>query len=627
MIKKRRSQVTIFFIIAVLILIAGLIILNLRSSFLEQDYVAPELVFIEDYVGNCIEDVSNRAIMLLGITGGYTEIPKRINNDPRAYLNLGPGLNLPYWWHDGISTIPDEDFIKRELENYINTNLDICLDNFKAFEGQYKINELRILNTKITLTENNVIVDVDYPLEISYQLNKTKLKIQNFKKVIPIRVKKVFELARTIMDRENKEFFLEKKTVDLMAMNREIPTTDIEVSCNEKIWNLMDVKDKLKSLLSSNLPFIRIKNTDYNENAYVPTPDSKNTYKDSYYNYHYIWEVSTEIYQDIKTSFSYDKRWPFDIDARPRKGQLLKSNSMNGRDILSWFCLHIWHFTYDVIYPVKTTITDATTNTHKEFTLNFAFKVSVDHNQPNRNAFAHTILDATDRGTSEEYCNDLYNEIAVYTIANTTEPYDLNDVNLTLTCGAYTCPLGKSEYLSSGAASGIIKQMPYCVNAILKGKKQGFEEAKMFIQANAAQSYTLYLAPVKEFSNYKVVKHPLLDPASEENLKATEKVSISISAKDTSFETFGVYPTEENFPIKLPADKQHTYDVMIYLTDGDNLAGGYNAEWTVTPEELENSNQIVFHVLDQGFGSDEDKFLFFNQLKTYSNKIPKPEIK
>ena len=57
------------------------------------------------------------------------------------------------------------------------------------------------------------------------------------------------------------------------------------------------------------------------------------------------------------------------------------------------------------------------------------------------------------------------------------------------------------------------------------------------------------------------------------------------------------------------------------------MAGGYKAEWTVSPEEMENANEIVFHVLDQGFVSDDERFLFLTGLGSYSSKIPKPELR
>ena len=628
MLKKRGGQVTIFIILALIVVIAGAVVLHLRSlPFEEQEFVEPRLVPVKGYVESCIYSVAERGIRLLGAGGGYIRVPERITTNPRSYLAIGPELKNPYWWYDGVVAAPSEDYIISQLEYYIEDNLKRCIDGFSAFGGEYQINALRDLQTEIVLTNNDVLVNVNYPIEIFYRLNKTKMEMENFKQVIPIRLKKIFEMAKTIMERENRDFFLEKKTIDLMTMNRDIPTTDIEATCSDKSWNLQDVKNKLKFLLAVNLPFIRIMNGDYQEGVYVPTPEGKNIYENSYFQHHYIWEISDEIYKDTAVSFSYDESWPFDIDARPRDGMLLKSNNMRGREILNWLCLHIWHFTYDIAYPVKVTIADKETEKHKGYVFNFAFKASIDHNQPKRESFAHVIFEDIDRGTNEEYCNDLYDEVTIYTMADTASPYDLSEVDLTMTCGAYTCPLGTSEYLSLGAAAGITKKTPYCVNAVLKGKKEGFEDAEMFIKAGAGGSYTLNLRPVKEFSNYRIVKHPLVDPGSEEKLKATETVSINIKAKDTDFESFGVYPIDGEFPIKLLADKEHTYDVTIYVVEGDDMAGGYKAEWTVGPGEIENANEIVFHVLDQGFVSEEERFLFLTGLGSYSSKIPKPELR
>jgi len=628
MLKKRGGQVAIFFILGLIVVIAGAVILHLRSlSFEEIEFVEPKLVPVRGYVESCIYSVAERGIRLLGAGGGYIQVPERITSNPMAYLAIGPELKNPYWWYDGTSAVPSEDFIVSQLEHYIDDNLKRCIDSFSAFKGEYQINELRELKTEVTLTNKDVSVNVDYPIEIFYRLNKTKMEIGGFKKSVPIRLKKIFEMARTIMERENKDFFLEKKTIDLMTMNRNIPTTDIEATCGEKSWNLQDVKNKLKLLLAVNLPFIRIMNGDYEENVYVPTPEGENTYENSYYQHHYIWEISDELYQDTAVSFTYDENWQFNIDARPRDGMLLESNNVRGRDILNWLCLHIWHFTYDIAYPVRATIVDRETEKHKDYVFNFAFMVSIDHNYPKRESFAHEIFEGLDRGTNEEYCNDLYDDVTIYTMADTESPYDLSEVNLTITCGGYTCPLGNSEYLSFGAATGITKKTPYCVNAVLKGKKEGFEETKMFIKTGTDGVYTLKLRPAREFNNYKIVKHPLADVSSEESLKAEEKVSISITTKDTDFESFGVYPIDGNFPIKLLADREHTYDVTIYVVEGDDIAGGYKAEWTVSPGELDNANEIVFHVLDQGFVSDDERFLFLTGLESYSSNIPKPEIK
>jgi len=428
------------------------------------------------------------------------------------------------------------------------------------------------------------------------------------------------------MEAENRDSFLERKTMDLIVLDQEIPTTDIEATCLPRIWNLDDVTNKLKQLLRVNLPYIRIMDSNYAENIYVSNPFGKDTYKDSYFQSHYIWEIADEKFFNFNAVFTYDENWPLQLQARPRDGNLLKSNTQKGFDLLNFFCLHIWHFTYDVLYPVKVTISD-TNQGSRPYTFNFAFKVNIDHNQPNRQNTGTTIFQTVERPGSEEFCNDVTNEITIFTVSNTTEEQvDITDVDLTLTCGAFTCNLGKSDWLSFGAASGIIKQTPYCVNAILRGKKDGFLDAQSFIQTDRPRTYTLHMKPVKEFSNYNVVKHQLVNPSIQGSLKESEKVSIQIKALHSDFETFGVYPTEGSFPITL-LEERETYDVIIYFTDNNKILGGYQQQWTVNPEELRNANEIVFHILEQGIVPDDERALFIAGLESYSKQIPKPELK
>lgn len=626
---SKEGQISIFFIIGLAIIIfGGLFFYFQRITIEEVELIQPELGQIQVFVENCIDQTTTEALTILGLNGGYIDFPLSIETNPRSYLQTGPinQIKNPYWWYEGITSIPTEEFMIQQLEDYVNNNLKTCLNNFEAFSSQFEVEELGPVITEIILTDEEVIVDVDFLIDILKKENRTRIRFEKFSITISVRLKKAYEFAKAIMEAENRDSFLERKTIDLIVLDQEIPTTDIEATCQPRIWNLNDVTDKLKKLLRVNLPYIRIMDSNYAENIFVSNPFGKDTYEDSYFQSHYIWEISDEKFQNFNAVFTYDENWPFQLQARPRDGNLLKSNTQKGFDLLSFFCLHIWHFTYDVLYPVKITILD-TKQGSRPYIFNFAFEVSIDHNQPNRQNFATTIFQTIERPGSEEFCNDVTNEIIIYTISNTTEEQvDITDVDLTLTCGAFTCNIGRTDWLSFGAAAGLIKQTPYCVNAILRGKKEGFLDALTFIQTDRPRAYTLYMKPVKEFSNYQVVKHQLVNPSLQDSLKEGEKVSIQIKALHSNFETFGVFPTEGSFPITL-LEEQETYDVIIYLTDDNKILGGYQQQWTVNPQALRDANEIVFHVLEQGVVSDDERVLFLAGLKSYSQQIPKPELK
>jgi hypothetical protein len=342
------------------------------------------------------------------------------------------------------------------------------------------------------------------------------------------------------MERENADYFLEKKTIDLYSMDVEIPTTDVEATCNAKIWQLSSIKEKLQRLLRVNLPYIRIKGTDYNPNSYVPNPKGRNVYADTYFQQHYIWEIDKDAekkYKNMKVSFAYEN-WPMEIFARPSNNGILRSNSQKGTDMLSFFCMHIWHFTYDIEYPVLVTVIDQETEKNKAYRFNFPFKVAVNHNQPNRQGTGTTLFETEADVSSSEYCSEVQNEITIFTVNNATGE-DIKEVNLTFICGRFYCDIGSTDWLSFGAAAGLTKRLPYCVNGIIKGVKNGYAESKSFVQTDVdGRSYVLVMNPLKEFQKYRVVKHPLSSPNSVSELSPKEKASIFIKGKDINFESF-----------------------------------------------------------------------------------------
>ncbi len=649
--ESSKSQVSIFTLLSILILLIGVLYFYYQKESTEQeiDVVQPEIAPVKLYVEDCIKKITQDGLETIGLTGGYIKVPDKVKVNPRAYLTDFPvaGLKVPYWWYDSINSIPLEEFVRQELINHVQNELKACVDDFKPFAKRFQINKLKEPVVDAQFNENDVSVSLKYMLEIVSKGGNFKATIENFRYTMPIRFKKVYELAKLIMERENKDYFIERRTIDIYSINKGIPTTEVKVSCNRKTWKVSEIRDDLKKLLRVNLPYIRIKGTDYNENIYVPNPEStnnpeeKNTYAGTYFQKNYVWEIDTEVdtnpkkYKNMKVAFTYDN-WPLYIYARPSENGVLSSNSQKGTDALSFLCLQISHFTYDVNYPVMVTIFDKETPTNNEYNFRFAFRINVDHNYPNRVSTGITGTKLFEREpdlTSEEFCSTVQNEINIFTLSNGTPSEDLRGVNLTFVCGRYYCDVGQSDWIGFGASAGIKKRLPYCVYGIIKGTKNGFADSKSFIQTDVdGRSYILVLNPIKEFKNYKVVKHSLSNPQVVQELDSNDRASISIKGIDTGFESFSFYPRETNekeeinFPINIPK-KDSIYEVSIYLSDDKNINGGYIGNWSLSQSELENSNQIIFHVVEHESESEDERFLFISGLSSYSKNIPSPELK
>lgn len=626
-----KSQAAIFVLISLTVVLAGMIYFFYQRQAVEKEVeiVQPEIVPVKLFIENCIKSAAEDGLETIGWSGGYISVPDSITNSPQAYLAAfpGKGFKMPYWWYDGIGAVPSEDFIKYQLKTHIESQIKNCIDNFSSFAGRFEISELKDATADVEFNDDDVSVRLKYPLEVVAKEGDFKALIENFNYVLPIRFKRVYELASLIMERENKDYFLEQRTIDLYSIHTDIPTTDVQASCAKKIWQLSEIKDTLKTLLRVNLPYIRIGGTSYNPDLYVPNPDGKSTYSNSYFQHHYIWEMSKDPkkYKNMKVAFKYEN-WPLEMYARPSENGILRSNVQKGTEMLSFLCLQIWHFTYDVRYPVLVTISDQETDKNKAYQFNFAFKVDVDHNQPNRVGRGTVLFDSISDLSSEEYCNTVQNEIIIYTLDNSTGDA-VRDANLTFVCGRFYCNMGKSDWLSFGAAAGITKRFPYCVNGIIKSTKDGYADGSSFIQTDAdGRSYVLLLNPVKEFRNYKVVKHQLSNPDIVRELEPSEKASIQIKGNDKGFENFVVFPKQAELPLKIPL-KDATYEVDVYVTSEDNIVAGYVGSWAVSKDALSGANEIVFHVIAQESGSDDERALFVSELSFHSKKVPAPELK
>ncbi len=623
---NKKSQVTIFIIIGMIMLVSiGLFIYFKIATTERAEILQPEAIPVKNFVDSCINKIAKEGITTLGLNGGYIYFPDDIERDPYSYLALSPfGMKNPYWWHDGISNIPTIEFMENQISRHVTSQLKDCLNNFQSFEGELDISEQGNIITKTQITDDDVFVKVTYPITLSSKLNDTRIQLKEFSKRIPTRLKEVYELAKTIMERENDDAFLEQKTIDLIVLDNSIPTTDVEISCTKKQWYLPEIRQKLKTLLRVNFPYIRIVGTRYDEGMYVPNPFGESKYNESYFNYHYLWEVSDGEYPDMHVSVIYDENWPLDIYARPSNNNVLTSNSQKGTEALSFFCLHTWHFTYDVTYPVKITIKDEG-NDYDEFIFNFAFKVSIRNNEAERTNLATSIREKEETTTSEEFCNDVDKKITIYTDDSITGEA-VDDVNITFVCGIFSCDIGVSEWVSQGAAAALEKRLPYCVHAVIRGNREDYDESSVFIKTDKEEAFTLPMTPVRLITNYSVVKHSS-STLLKKNLDDDEKATILIKKDD--FETYGGYPENNQLPIKLFAMDNFDYDLEIYLMRDEEIIGGYKRTWSVAWNELKNADEIIFHVIEQDpLPQDEtQRFMFINSLEQYSQDIPYPEIK
>ncbi|MBS3138399.1 hypothetical protein J4207_01700 [Candidatus Woesearchaeota archaeon] len=625
---RKRGQVTLFIILGALLLVGLLLFVVFRER-ITLSQILPDRIFptktgtIQRFIDGCIEAVGTEGLTLLGAQGGYIELPDDIERNWQAYIDTG--IKVPHWHYNGENRIPSFVVMENHLNRYVNDNLRACLNNLAEFQQQYTIIEKGDVTTTTRIQDEDVAFLVEYPLEVRDKEGKKITDIEDFRVEVSLLLKKMTEVATSIMSKEAETMKFERLTIDLLSLDSDIPTSGTDLQCNRKQWVVSEVREKLQTLLRRNLPTVRVDFT-----SYLPIPQDQ-----PYVQSHYVWPVTEFQYNDISVGFTFVEQ-PFHFAVRPRSGNLLKSNQLKGQELASFVCLQQWNFVYDVDYPVLVSVEDKKHN----YVLNFGFIVRVKNNRGAREPTPTEIV-AFDpiEADGQKYCENTYGgyHVTVKTYDNVSDPtfgetYDsVNDVDVSFTCLRYTCTVGKTKYTQGGVEASVGNIVPSCVNGVLKATKEGFKPAQQFFTPSADDTISIYLTPLKVLRDYKVMKrveqNGVLLPARA--LDSDEQAFITLRYvvnKSVMHETWGIYPAGQKEPLEMLAGASFPVELEIYVMKGTKITGGYVGTWKAEWAELHDAKSIEFQVLSASTAGDDELAVFFGSLSTKQEQL-KPVIR
>jgi len=210
--KCKRSQISIFIIIAILLVVAVGIIFLARNSLKPEPIIPPVGVEnIGDFVTNCLKLTSENGIIFIGRQGGYYIVPSPnmpyTGNDsgpqppisPQNYFTELGSIVVPYYW-DGNSLVnmpSNLTIIESQLSLYVQGNLDNCLNNFTIFKQKGFNVEKGVINASVRILDEKVIVSLDYPVTIKKEeviQQKTDYNVD-----VPARLGLIFTLTQNMI--------------------------------------------------------------------------------------------------------------------------------------------------------------------------------------------------------------------------------------------------------------------------------------------------------------------------------------------------------------------------------------------------------------------------------------------
>jgi hypothetical protein len=456
---KKRSQVTIFIIIGIVILFSVAIIMYIQAKTKEPPITPVKKDPVQMYVEQCMKDVTLDALQSIGMQAGYINLTgadtSRALFDPfnsPMLATAGNNLLVPYWlYQDGSgfdqSEMPalakayDGDYsIQWQLEDYIGKNVRKCVNGFDVFRPQgIDVIERGTMKTDVIISEASVNVRLTYPLDVTEKDGSSRRA--DFFVEVPVRLGQVYRLANEIRDYEMKSLFLERSTQNLVSMYSRIDSgylppmyggLHFEPCSKRVVWMYPDVESDVREVLTSNIPFLKVAGTNFVPITVTDSDAEHKAIRDGIYR-NMVHKVSDSYYPFTKVDFSYRPSFPVELDLGSQG--LLEPNSFEIDMLFAKLCMLEYQFSYNLKYPVMVTITDEKSDLgQSDYVFQFPMMVVLKDNFPR---IRYSDLLATPQPTAEHSACDPDQRLsgAVTLKVTDQEQNGLDDAGVSFQCG------------------------------------------------------------------------------------------------------------------------------------------------------------------------------------------------
>jgi len=498
--KNKKSQVTIFIIIGILLISAAGFYFYAQTI---KKPIEPEVNLVQQqvpiafdpirqYANDCIYSVASDGIKLIGKLGGYVSLTNKTLNKASFTITQNPTesdavtftknseLEIPYWWYLKSSNTCNgncqfstkrpglrhsDNSIEKQLERYVDLELKSCLNNFKPFEEQgYKITESGNVKSDVTIASNDILVSVDYPLMAEKE--NFKADVNQFFVRIPVNLERIYSLASTLTNFEMKHHYLEKhilnSIVAFSGINKEKlpPMSDLQFKFGSSVsWQKTDVKNKIIQLLDSHIPLFQVDGTLNYERNIFDSELQQRLYDST------LIPVANSSYGDVAAYFTYLDFWPiyFNLNC---KGEKCSPGSANSIIPLATFGIQNYQFSYDLSYPVLVEVQDPTAFNGQGYNFEFFLEGNIRNNNHMGGNFS--ILETASGSERSQLCDIRTSGNVTVNVIDAVTKKSVDDAQIFYTL------LDESCFISSTAKGAILSQFPIGVGGVVNFMKDGY---------------------------------------------------------------------------------------------------------------------------------------------------------
>ena len=416
---NKKGQITLFILIGLVLLalvLFGLFFMRQvqesQTDLGEPNEVPVEFVPVEQYVEQCLFDISKVAFIELGENGGYINPQNYFNKKyyptESEVLEFSPGSSIwiPYWWYlkspsncyddcmfesnrpviDGISQGGDssssplmDHSVEGMVSEYIEQNLDTCLNEFIGLK-EYVISAEGEKEVITTITEQDVIIDLLYLLEV--EGSESKGEIDRFRTHVPLNFRKIYQMALNITQAQQEINFLDYNLLNLISSfsgidDKLLPPmsgTSFEMGAST-YWFEPEVKEKIEEMLMSYVPMYQVMGTgNYNPNIGL---GEEPLVKSIIANLALPLQGDPQPSLDVK--FTYLSWWPIYLHITPNEGGSLSSRGLFNSHF-TFLGIQRYNFVYDLAYPVMVEIKDDEAFYGEGYSFRFALESNLQNN-------------------------------------------------------------------------------------------------------------------------------------------------------------------------------------------------------------------------------------------------------
>ncbi|MFH1589952.1 MAG: hypothetical protein ABIB43_05280 [archaeon] len=610
----KRGQVTIFVVLGLVLIaaIAGVLYIVKNQERPRVD-VPDDLVFeyndVKGFVEGCTYSLAKEAIIRIGEHGGYLNpqesgvmfIPGFPTRGSGFEFVDGTGLVIPYWYYMSSpdsctnncqfkSKQPTLLDIESQIEEYVETNLDSCLNNFKEFEKiGLTVKEVGDVKAKVTIGDTRTIVQLEK--ELVLEKNDASVKILEFSTELEVKLKHMINIASHIVKASSHEGsdFLGVVTREIIAetsLGEHPPIPPMYAPPKigfggSDVWLLSDVKERLQTELMTHVPTMQVlyaRNSDFF--------DTDDPFINSLYNQKILYLneslVSLDDLFQYDVNFVYLGWWPIYAKIKPG-GQVITPKPRGIRTKFFSFGYMEYNFAYDISYPILLVMRDDTAFGDEGFTLQFGIETNMRNNVPMSANFndwptfeEENLIDYCDWGQRTS------GDIKITTVDEmTNEP--IKDVLTTYECVEESCLIGYSQ----GEQGVLNTKLPPCWGGYFTALKDGYYSSPVLFDSEIDEAANIIIPMIEE----KTLKVDIRKHVVETNF-GSDSLMTSYSALDDEEEVF-LYIER----VLQPGESEYTKFVTIKGLEPATInlvPGNYTVEATLTrnlgpgmdPEEI-----------------------------------------